>query len=85
LLIKPLKLRRKSRPNLYPTQPTMVCWAWLSAVSTQVRLQVRYQLPNKLIELTVKPVKQKTFFDMAKPSLSSPVFTADLKYHAPGM
>lgn len=29
---------------------------------------------------TVQPTQQKTFFDMAKPSLDSAVFTADLKY-----
>ncbi|CAN8095280.1 unnamed protein product [Discula destructiva] len=33
---------------------------------------------------TVTPTKQSTFFEMAKPSLSQQVFTADLKYHAPG-
>ncbi|KAH0555864.1 hypothetical protein GP486_006193 [Trichoglossum hirsutum] len=33
---------------------------------------------------TIKPVKQKTFFDNAIPKLSSPVFTADLKHDAPG-
>ena len=32
----------------------------------------------------MKPVRQKTFFGTVKPSLSSPVFTADLKYRAPG-
>jgi hypothetical protein len=31
---------------------------------------------------TVSPTSQKTFFDTAKSSLTSPVFTADLKYHA---
>lgn len=30
---------------------------------------------------TVSPTQQKTFFDNAKASLDSPVFTADLKYH----
>jgi aspergillopepsin I len=34
---------------------------------------------------TVTPKAQKTFFDTAKSSLSFPVFTADLKYHAAGM
>ncbi|KAG8159395.1 hypothetical protein KVR01_011056 [Diaporthe batatas] len=33
---------------------------------------------------TVSPTQQKTFFDNAKASLDSPVFTADLKYHAAG-
>ncbi|KAF4993538.1 hypothetical protein FGRMN_6397 [Fusarium graminum] len=33
---------------------------------------------------TVKPTKQKTFFDNAISSLSSPVFTADLKHLKPG-
>nr|1E5O_E Chain E, ENDOTHIAPEPSIN [Cryphonectria parasitica]1E80_E Chain E, ENDOTHIAPEPSIN [Cryphonectria parasitica]1E81_E Chain E, ENDOTHIAPEPSIN [Cryphonectria parasitica]1E82_E Chain E, ENDOTHIAPEPSIN [Cryphonectria parasitica]1EED_P Chain P, ENDOTHIAPEPSIN [Cryphonectria parasitica]1ENT_E Chain E, ENDOTHIAPEPSIN [Cryphonectria parasitica]1EPL_E Chain E, ENDOTHIAPEPSIN [Cryphonectria parasitica]1EPM_E Chain E, ENDOTHIAPEPSIN [Cryphonectria parasitica]1EPN_E Chain E, ENDOTHIAPEPSIN [Cryphonectr len=33
---------------------------------------------------TVSPTQQKTFFDNAKASLDSPVFTADLGYHAPG-
>ncbi|KIM74193.1 hypothetical protein PILCRDRAFT_828488, partial [Piloderma croceum F 1598] len=33
---------------------------------------------------TVRPKPQSTFFDTAKPSLSSPVFTVDLNYHAPG-
>ncbi|KIM83619.1 hypothetical protein PILCRDRAFT_819250 [Piloderma croceum F 1598] len=33
---------------------------------------------------TVTPNAQNTFFDTAKSSLSSPIFTADLKYHAPG-
>lgn len=33
---------------------------------------------------TVEPTAQKTFFDNAKASLDSPVFTADLGYHAPG-
>jgi len=33
---------------------------------------------------TVIPIAQNTFFATAMPSLSSPVFTADLKYHAPG-
>ncbi|KAI9863415.1 MAG: Type I transmembrane sorting receptor [Trichoglossum hirsutum] len=32
----------------------------------------------------VKPVQQKTFFDNAKPRLTAPVFTADLKHDAPG-
>lgn len=31
---------------------------------------------------TVEPTAQKTFFDNAKSSLDSPVFTADLGYHA---
>jgi hypothetical protein len=42
LVAKPLRLPRKSRPNLYRTRPTMVCWACLSATLTQVRLQVPY-------------------------------------------
>ncbi|KAM0245902.1 hypothetical protein ACHAP5_005052 [Fusarium lateritium] len=33
---------------------------------------------------TVKPTKQKTFFDNAISTLSSPVFTADLKHQKPG-
>lgn len=33
---------------------------------------------------TVSPTQQKTFFDNAKSQLDAPVFTADLKYHAPG-
>ncbi|KAH6954810.1 aspartic peptidase domain-containing protein [Fusarium avenaceum] len=33
---------------------------------------------------TVKPTKQKTFFDNAKSTLSNPVFTADLKHQKPG-
>ncbi|KAH6853104.1 aspartic peptidase domain-containing protein [Chaetomium sp. MPI-CAGE-AT-0009] len=33
---------------------------------------------------TVKPEAQKTFFDNAKASLDSPLFTADLKASAPG-
>ncbi|KAH6995518.1 secreted aspartic proteinase precursor [Ilyonectria sp. MPI-CAGE-AT-0026] len=33
---------------------------------------------------TVKPTKQKTFFDSSLPQLDSPVFTADLKQDAPG-
>lgn len=33
---------------------------------------------------TVSPTSQKTFFDNAKAQLDSPVFTADLGYHAPG-
>jgi Eukaryotic aspartyl protease len=41
-------------------------------------------LPYKLTHSTVRPHRQNTFFDTAIPSLSSPVFTADLKYHAPG-
>jgi hypothetical protein len=41
--------------------------------------------PIKLTSTTMTPKAQQTFFDTAKPSLSSPVFTADLKYHAPGM
>lgn len=31
---------------------------------------------------SVKPTQQSTFFDNAKASLTSPVFTADLRYHA---
>lgn len=31
---------------------------------------------------TVSPTSQKTFFDNAKSSLTSPVFTADLNYHS---
>lgn len=31
---------------------------------------------------TVSPTPQKTFFDNAKASLDSPVFTADLGYHS---
>lgn len=34
--------------------------------------------------MTVSPVKQKTFFENAKPTLSNPVFTVDLKKGAPG-
>lgn len=33
---------------------------------------------------TVKPTKQKTFFESALSSLDSPVFTADLKHQEPG-
>ncbi|KAF7976244.1 hypothetical protein HWV62_7284 [Athelia sp. TMB] len=33
---------------------------------------------------TVSPTTQKTFYDNAKPLLTTPVFTADLKYHAAG-
>lgn len=33
---------------------------------------------------TVKPVPQKSFFETAMLSLFLPVFTVDLKYHAPG-
>ncbi|CAG7559422.1 unnamed protein product [Fusarium equiseti] len=33
---------------------------------------------------TVKPTKQKTFFDNAISTLKSPVFTADLKHQQPG-
>lgn len=33
---------------------------------------------------TVSPDPQTTFFDTAKSNLDSPVFTADLSYHAPG-
>ncbi|KAH7303680.1 aspartic peptidase domain-containing protein [Stachybotrys elegans] len=33
---------------------------------------------------TVRPNQQTTFFDTVKPSLASPVFTADLKHQAPG-
>jgi hypothetical protein len=33
---------------------------------------------------TVSPTKQNTFFDNVKPSLPSPLFTVDLKYHAAG-
>ncbi|KAF7976238.1 hypothetical protein HWV62_7272 [Athelia sp. TMB] len=33
---------------------------------------------------TVSPLAQKTFYDNAKASLSTGVFTADLKYHAAG-
>lgn len=33
---------------------------------------------------TVSPTPQKTLFDNAKSQLDSPVFTADLGYHAPG-
>ncbi|EFZ04356.1 peptidase A1family protein [Metarhizium robertsii] len=33
---------------------------------------------------TVKPTKQKTFFDNAKPALDSALFTADLKHGADG-
>ncbi|KAL4722242.1 hypothetical protein ACLX1H_011022 [Fusarium chlamydosporum] len=33
---------------------------------------------------TVKPTKQKTFFDNAISNLQSPVFTADLKHQQPG-
>jgi aspergillopepsin I len=33
---------------------------------------------------TVKPTRQKTFFDNAQGSLDLPVFTADLKHNAPG-
>lgn len=32
----------------------------------------------------VSPTAQKTFYDNAKASLTTPVFTADLKYHAAG-
>jgi hypothetical protein len=67
------------------TRPMMVCWAWLSAAIIQVKFQVHFRFLNKLIALTVQPERQSTFFDTAKPSLSSPVFTVDLKYHAPGM
>jgi hypothetical protein len=41
--------------------------------------------PIELTSLTVTPKAQQTFFEMAEASLSAPVFTADLKYHAPGM
>ncbi|KAI9811685.1 MAG: Type I transmembrane sorting receptor [Thelocarpon impressellum] len=33
---------------------------------------------------TVKPQRQKTFFDNASPTLSAPLFTADLRPQAPG-
>jgi hypothetical protein len=33
---------------------------------------------------TIKPVKQKTFFDNAMPNLAEPVFTADLRANAVG-
>ncbi|KAI9806589.1 MAG: hypothetical protein M1825_006046 [Sarcosagium campestre] len=33
---------------------------------------------------TVRPVQQKTFFENASPTLSSPLFTADLRPQAPG-
>src|SRR5882762_5098880 len=84
-LAKPSRLRRWSPLSLPPTNQT-VYWACLSAASTRVRLPVFTQLcilPTSFS--TVTPTRQKTFFDNAKPSLTSPVFTADLKYHAPGL
>lgn len=32
----------------------------------------------------MSPIEQDTFYDNAKASLTTPVFTADLKYHAAG-
>ena len=83
-LTKPSRLRQRSLLSLSPTNRT-VYWACLSAASTRVRLPVFTHLCDLPTSSTVTPTRQKTFFDNAKPSLTSPVFTADLKYHAPGL
>ena len=60
-------------------------WAWRLAALTKVRLIINNSFSDKFIFPIVKPEAQPTFFDRVKPSLLSPVFTADLKYHASGM
>lgn len=42
------------------------------------------RLTPLIIFVSVTPKAQNTFFDTAKDSLSKPLFTADLQYHAAG-
>lgn len=65
------------------------CLACHSARAIRVRIQTLAYCrvkaePYTELTSTVKPVKQNTFFDNAKSSLSAPLFTVDLKKGSPG-
>ena len=56
-----------------------------SSMNTGVNATLELSFSQQVDIPTVIPTPQKTFFDTAKSSLSSPLFTADLKYHAAGL
>ena len=89
LRVKLLRWPRKSAPSFNVMSTATACLVWRSARSTGVRIpSVEYwsnrRRPSTELTSTVKPTKQNTFFDNAKPSLSAPLFTVDLKKGAPG-
>ena len=79
------KLFRLPLKSPLTSHPLTVYWAWRLAALTTVWLIFNNSFSDQLIFPIVQPVAQQTFFDRVKPSLRSPVFTADLKYRASGM